>query len=150
MTSHLLRLVMFCLSVVVCLPPFSSFGLFKGFHFCQLSQDLLWVLAGSCHGHVRVVSELCQGCVRVVSGSCQGCVRVMTGLCQGGVRIVSGWCQGHVRVVSGSYQGHVRVMSESRQGHVRVMSDFLVIFEAETGFSVLFFLSSVYTKTFGN
>ena len=53
--------------------------------------------------------------------------------------MVSAWCRGHDRVVLGSYQGHVRVMSESRQGHVRVMSDFLVIFEAETGFSVLFF-----------
>ena len=58
--------------------------------------------------------------------------------CQGHVRVMSGSYQGHVRVMSGLCQGHIRVMSESCQGHVRVMSDFLVIFEAETGFSVLF------------
>ena len=90
MTSHLLRLVMFCLSVVVCrrLPPFSSFGLFKGFNFCQLSQDLLRVLAGSCQGLVMVMSGSCQNRVRFMSGSCQGHVRVVSGSCQGRVRVI--------------------------------------------------------------
>ena len=64
------------------------------------------------------------------------------------VRTVSGW--GHVGVLSKSCRGHVRVMSLSYRGHVRVKSNvggygtisncvtFLVVFEAETGFSVLF------------
>ena len=78
-----------------------------------------------------------------------------------GVMLVSCWshvgvycCQDSVRL------GSCRVLSESCRGHVRVKSNvggygtvskcvtFLVVFEAETGFSVLFFKAFVTQFTF--
>ena len=59
--------------------------------------------------------------------------------CQRQVGVLSESCRGHVRVMSLSYRGHVRVKSNvGGYGTISNCVTFLVVFEAETGFSVLF------------
>ena len=54
---------------------------------------------------------------------------------------MSGSCQGHVGVMLGLCQVHVGIKSDvGGYGFILNCVTFLVVFEAETGFSVLFFL----------
>ena len=57
----------------------------------------------------------------------------------GYVRVMSGSCWGHVGVMLGLYQVHVGIKSDvGGYGTILNCVTFLVVFEAETGFSVLF------------